>query len=428
MKPIGHVDDITRFSVTGWAADQDNPDRNVKVVIILNGRECARVLADGHRGGLEELRPGSTGKYGFLYYFNPPLSPFTRNEVQIKVERTEHVLSRGHAIIEAARADAPAETNRPAAPILLSTSGRSGSTVTMGILAEHPQIVVADKRPFEVEMLCYYSYALRTLAAAGDHRSSLRPDRITAAENRFKIGFNPYTSPGFRRNFNNPELFDRFFFGALPKNLAHAFRETILDYYSAVTEDTGKHTPLYFAEKSLPEREVRLGSRFLFSNVKEVVLFRDLRDSLCSVISRTGANFDQTLDALASSGMRYLEIKANHGRDTHFLKYEDLIQQPSETLSRLYQFLGLHPMTHLDPSNMTGLFKGHGSSRNPAESIGRWQRDLSREQLEKCRPFARFLDAFGYEPLPGPEPHPVLLASAEPESTPAEAAALAPQD
>jgi hypothetical protein len=55
------------------------------------------------------------------------------------------------------------------------------------------------------------------------------------------------------------------------------------------------------------------------------------------------------------------------------------------------------------------LFGSHATSRSPAESIGRWRRELSREQLERCRPLAPFLEDFGYEPLPTVSHEPVAV-------------------
>ena len=398
MKQIGHVDEISRYSISGWAADEDSPGQSVHVVITQNGRETARVPADIYRKGLSNAFPAASGKHGFHYSFNPPMSPFRRYDVQIRVERAVEPLPRGHAVLEAVHSAAVNEVVRPSNAILLSTSGRSGSTVMMGILAGHPQIVVADEKPYEIEMLCYYSYALRALVAAGDHTASLGPDRVTAVENRYKLGFNPYTAEYFRNHFKDPKLFDKFFIQDMPRRLGGAFKEIILDYYAAVAKDKNKQFPLYFAEKSLPEQEVRMGARHLFGRVREIVLVRDLRDVVCSFVHSAGIDFAQTVQAIKSSGTRFMEIKANQGHDVHFVRYEDLVLEPEQTLNELYAFLGLNAVTHLNPSSMTGLFDGHATSRSPAASIGRWRRDLSAAQLEMCRPFSAFLEGFGYEP------------------------------
>ena len=400
MKPVGHVDEITRYSISGWAADEDLPGQSVHVVISQNGRDGIRVHADIFREGLTKASSAAHGKHGFQYSFNPPLSPFRRCEVQVRVEGAAKTLPRGHAVLEPVASDAAGADYRPSNAILLSTSGRSGSTVMMGILAGHPQIVVADVRPFEVELLCYYSYAYRVLVAAGDHNASLRPDRITAVENRYKIGFNPYTAEGFKRHFANPALFNEFFLRDMPKRLSGAFRDIILDYYTAVAQDKAKQSPLYFAEKSLPEHEVRQGARHIFGRIREVVLVRDLRDVVCSFVNSAGTDFERTVAAVRSSGQRFLEIEAAQGHDVHFVRYEDLVTQPDKTLLDLYAFLGLNAQTHLTPDSLSTLFTGHATSRSPAASIGRWQRDLSGEQLELCRTFAPFLEKFGYDPLP----------------------------
>lgn len=400
MTPIGHVDQISQFKIAGWAADEDRPGQSVSVVITRDGTEIGRVLADRMRPGLAARFPAATGRHGFLYAFNPPISPFTAQNLDVRVAGSAKPLPQGSVTFSPVESHAAADALRPGNAILLSTSGRSGSTVLMGILAQHPAIVVAAERPYEVEMLCYYSYALRVLLAAGDHDLSLPPERITAIENRFKIGFNPFLSEGFQRTFRNRALFDQFFRSSLSRNIGRAFRDVILDFYASVAADRGKVAPLYFAEKSLPEFEVRLGARHLFGRIKEIVLVRDTRDVVCSFINSAGTDFARTVEAVNSSAQRFVEIAEEGGPDIHFVRYEDLVLQPEATLTSLFDFLGLASRTHMNPSTMPELFNSHATSRSPAKSIGRWRRDLSEEQREACRPFASFLEKFGYDPTP----------------------------
>ena len=80
----------------------------------------------------------------------------------------------------------------------------------------------------------------------------------------------------------------RYLNSRVPGRIGAAFREIILDYYEEVAGDQAVDHPLYFAEKSLPERDARLGIRFMFPNTHEIVLIRDLRDVfvLCDEIER----------------------------------------------------------------------------------------------------------------------------------------------
>jgi hypothetical protein len=394
---IGYVDELTRFWVSGWLADASDPQRVLRAVVAVNGEEQTRVEAAGHRAGLERTFPGATGRYAFQFYFDPPLSPFVPWRVVVTAEESGEVLANGEQVIAPIGRDAPPAAQGPRQPILVSTTGRSGSTLLMGVLAAHPGIVVADRRPFEIEMLCYYGFALRTLVAPGDHLRSLRPDMITARENRFGIGFNPYTYPLYREAFAQPSLFDRFCNEQLPSRLQPALRDIITDYYAAVAEDQGKRDATRFAEKCLPEPEARQGARYLFGAVKEIVLLRDLRDVLCSFVSSSNPDLNTTIDALAGSARRFLQIREEADQSVLFLRYEDLVRSPAATLERLFSFLELPPVTDLEATGVGTLFAGHATSRTAADSIGRWRRDLTEAVLAKCEVFDSFLGAFGYE-------------------------------
>jgi hypothetical protein len=273
--------------------------------------------------------------------------------------------------------------------------GRTGSTAVMATLKQHPNIVVAGGRPYEVELGSYYAYALRTLLAAGDHERSLRTDEITAIANRFHIGFNPYFAPSFASVFKDPLTLERLMTKRLPGRLGRTFREIILDYYEEVAIDQGVERPIYFAEKSLPERDSRLGFRFMFPNLREIVLVRDLRDVVCSAASSNGLDFDPLVEATNSAARQMLAIAEEASANTITIKYEDFVLDKPATMSRLFTFLGLAPVIP-DESSMGALFATHATSVTPAASLGRWKRDLTAEQQRKCEVFGKFLDHFGY--------------------------------
>jgi hypothetical protein len=273
--------------------------------------------------------------------------------------------------------------------------GRSGSTAIMAILAQHPNIVVAGERPYEIELGCYYAYALRTLTAAGDQEKSLRSDKITAAENRFQIGFNPYFAAAFATVFKDQSVLPRYLASRLPARISGAFREIILDYYEELANDKSIADPIYFAEKSLPERDARLGIRFMFPRVKEIVLIRDLRDVVCSSMQSNGSSFDLILSHTAYAADRLIDILQERRPSTIVIKYEDFIHYPEQTISKLLLFLEL-PMITPDEQRMDELFVTHATSATPQASMGRWKQDLTAEQQERCRVFAPFLESFGY--------------------------------
>jgi hypothetical protein len=169
MDYVGYVDEISRFCVAGWVADRDDWSKSQTVEILVKGRTRSICKAEEFRRRLDELHPDATGRYAFRFYFADPLSMYDEHEVSIRVKDTDYCLIQHQSFIRPISADSNVSTYRPTGPILLTTTGRTGSTAVMAVMAQHPNIVVAGTRPYEVELGCYYAYALRTLIADGDH-------------------------------------------------------------------------------------------------------------------------------------------------------------------------------------------------------------------------------------------------------------------
>ncbi len=395
MDYMGYVDEISRFCVAGWVADRDDWRKSQTVEISVKGRARVTCIADNFREKLDELHPDATGRYAFRFYFPSPLSMYDEHELSVCVADTEYHLIQQQPSIRSIAANPDVSVHRPNGPILLTTTGRTGSTAVMAVFAQHPSIVVAGTRPYEIELGCYYAYALRTLVADGDHYESLRTDNITEAANRFNIGFNPYFLAGHGKVFKDPKALERFMTGRLPARLGGAFRELILDYYEEVAKDQGVDNPIYFAEKSLPELDSRRGIRFMFPKVREVVLIRDMRDVICSTTSSSGTSFDDAFEANATAAMELLAIGSEKNPNIMFLRYEDFVQDNERAIAKLFRFFDLTSISS-DEQGMNDLFIAHATSATPAASIGRWKKDLSLEQQRKCKIFDTFLDYFGY--------------------------------
>jgi hypothetical protein len=394
MNPTGYIDELTHQCVTGWAADLDNLSASLSFGVFDSGQGCAVVRADVYRPGLEqELGRGATGRYAFRCYFPEPLSPYQGHKVTLRCREADFVLEAELPAAEPVAIPSSDPLYRPHGPILLTSGGRSGSTAVMAMLAAHPRIVVAGKPPYETEMGCYYAYALRTLTSAADHDRSLRPDAITDLAHQYHLGFNPYLDV---HTFGSLPGLQHFMGRNLSGRLGEAFRGIILDFYQAVAHAQASKHPLFFAEKTLPEPDSRLGIRYLFPHVKEIVLVRDPRDAVCSFMKHGGVPFDAALSDAVSTMRRCQEIKEAADDSVYFLRYEDFVRSPRETAEALFGFVGLAPAGY-DDDGMGRLFASHGTSRTPADSIGRWRRDLSAEQLARFRAFAPALESFGYE-------------------------------
>ena len=80
----GHVDEISRSVIEGWAFDTDRPDEAVSISILVNGAHRGMCLTTHARTDLV-LPNGArlTGKCGFYFTFDPPLSPFIEQRIDV---------------------------------------------------------------------------------------------------------------------------------------------------------------------------------------------------------------------------------------------------------------------------------------------------------------------------------------------------------
>src|ERR1700722_272524 len=261
MSLRGHVDQVTHYTVTGWALDEDAPEIPLNVIISVDGSPVGGAVANRFRKDLTNLHDGATGKYAFEFSFDPSLSPFREYAVEVTFERIAQPLPNGKMSLQGL-APLPTRPESPV-PILVTAMGRSGTSLLMNRLAPCEDIVVAGEFPFEIKMLSYYSLALRTLVSQGERERSTDPDKMASEAERFRIGFNPFNHPDCRRVLGG-QAHEEFFLDTVPAIMGEAFRDTIIKYYDLVSIRTRKLRTRYIAEKILPDMTSRLVPRFLF--------------------------------------------------------------------------------------------------------------------------------------------------------------------
>jgi Sulfotransferase family len=396
MSLRGHVDQVTHYTISGWALDEDAPEKALNVIISIDGAAVGGAVANRFRKDLTSVHEGSTGNHAFEFSFDPSLSLFRDYAVEVTFERIAQPLPNGKKSL---RGLAPLLA-RPESliPILVTAMGRSGTSVLMNRLASCEDITVAGEFPFEIKMLSYYSLALRTLVSEGERERSTDPDKMASEAERFRIGFNPFNHPNCRRVLGGPALHDEFFLETVPAIIGEAFRDTITKYYDRIRLRTRKPRARYIAEKILPDTTSRLVPRFLFGGVKEIVLVRDPRDLLCSFDSYWKFSGDDAIHSIASTMRALAAIRQERRDDTIIVKFEDLVLRQAETLKSIAAFLGVDGKLDRDISSDGARFINHGTARSPEASIGRWKSDLSAEQIERCLPkFGKYLALFGYE-------------------------------
>lgn len=90
---VGHVDRFHMFSVHGWAANGDRPDRTVGVAIVNNGRTVAIVPARGFRADLLGAGQGDARR---AFWFNPfECLEYGENRLEVRYAGTGTLVPNG---------------------------------------------------------------------------------------------------------------------------------------------------------------------------------------------------------------------------------------------------------------------------------------------------------------------------------------------
>ena len=391
----GHTDEISRARVSGWALETDRPDEAVSLSIYENGV---------HRGVCEATAPRSdvilsmgetvSGARGFRFEFDPPLSPFAEHRVEVRTTWAGELLPNGARTLPR-----PA---RPGAaggrvPILVTSTGRSGTTLLMSEMARHPDIVVGDRYPFEIKQIGYHAAAFRVLTANADRERSTHPETMLDREARFAIGSNPYNEPGYFDLGTSGEVLRDYWENRMPGGYASLFRETILDFYDLLARGQGKGAAPYFCEKGDVDEASGLAARLFFDEVKEILIVRDPRDLLCSSIAFWKLPPGEAMTMLQTTFPRLSRIARHAGPDTMVIRYEDLVRDPLPLRRAMSLFLGID-LTVPRLGGGEGIETGHRTSGDTGSSIGRWRNDLSPELLEICEATLEpYFHAFDYE-------------------------------
>ena len=389
----GHVDSITQVSVSGWAADDADPDARLELCVAVDGQETGRVFAERPRRDLAALGRYGDGAHGFLFTFPAPLSVFLDHKVTVSFLDGAAVPG-GERLLRGASAR-QWDAGRPA-PILVTAPGRSGTTYLMSCLAASPQIVVAELVPYEVRLLSYYAAAFSVLTAPADTERSTHPDRLEG--DGFHIGFNPFTGAQYAHAFQKQALLRQFNEDWVPSHLGTAVAEIVRQYYRVLAVDKNKGEVRYFAEKNNNlHRPTRLFVRRVFPGLREVVIVRDPRDVLCSHVAYFESSQDKAFLQLTHSCNELAEIQAEAGADVCIIRYEDMVRGDAATYGRLGSFLQAD-VAPVRKDAGEKMFAQHATSGSPEASIGRWRTDLPESLRAQCgEAWGGFLSLFGYE-------------------------------
>ena len=140
--------------------------------------------------------------------------------------------------------------------------------------------------------------------------------------------------------------------GEAVESLAQVCQSRIDAFYERLT-GPGEQ-PRYFVEKYLPFQLAPDLLAEMYPGAREVILVRDFRDMLCSIIAfnrkrgyeafgraEAGSDAEYVETTVANSARRLLRRLRDRGEAAHLVRYEDLIQEPAATLEAMMRFLGL---------------------------------------------------------------------------------------
>lgn len=295
-------------------------------------------------------------------------------------------------------------------PIMLTTMGRAGTTWTMKLLSEHPEIVVHRWHPYELRTARYWWHMLKTLSEPRDPYHSGQADRFQT--NKLFVGYNPFypepiaVTPGLGEWMGRDYVED----------LARFCQRNAEEAYLRIAAGQGQTNVRYMAEKHRADNLPWLVWE-LYPKAKEIFLVRDFRDVFSSMLAynkkfgrrafgpehiKTDEEFAQFL---RNSTIRNLSRSWPKRQDrAHLIRYEDLISEPAEVLRGVFAYL------ELDASDATiaGVMQRasaenpemiqHLTSSNVSNSLGRWKTSLSPEmQTVANAAFGDVLEQFGYE-------------------------------
>jgi sulfotransferase family protein len=293
-------------------------------------------------------------------------------------------------------------------PLMVTTIGRTGSSMLVHLLGAHPSVVAY--RPFRVEprVASYWIGVLRSLSEPASYRRQMQGRNLQ--DPTWWLG----TEGRVARRTQDAEFQDWLGSEAV-RTLAGFAQSRIDEVYARIAGLQQRPDAAYFAEKYQPDAVPPLMWE-LYPDAREIVLVRDFRDMLCSILAfnskrgvqgfgrdraATDAEFVDEMGKPAAALARSWEQRASRA---HLVRYEDLVSRPAETVEGLLDYVGIDGgeqvvrgmLSELDQAGDEAA-KHRTTSAGTDESIGRWRAELGPELLARCeQAFGPALEAFGY--------------------------------
>ena len=316
------------------------------------------------------------------------------------------------ATIEGERAPLPKADAGNLQPIMMTGLGRSGTTWLMQILEQHPGIAVFRSFDYEPRVAAYWTDVMAALTQPASYLQTLAA--APTPHNIWWIG----EGAQVERPQNPPDPQAERWLGVSQLNaLAAVATGRIEAFYREVAKAQRKPDARYFSEKFRPG-ELTLAMLWeMYPDAKEIFLIRDFRDMLTSMLAYMRKRGYGLFDRDASSSDEEFirtnlrndveKLRADwrdRGERSLLIRYEDLIVQPEQELSRLTDYLGVDSADAVIANTLSAAsaFRpekqdAHKTSAGAKDSIGRWRRELSDSLKATCHEaLGGGLEEFGY--------------------------------
>lgn len=293
-------------------------------------------------------------------------------------------------------------------PLLVTTTGRSGSTALVNVLGAHPEIVSLES---DAKIAPYWIETLRQLADPTKYLAWLFPRPLRRqGEIGWWIGTGEGALPRTSFDTEGPDAPFRLHAMGGTEALVTFVQERIDAVYRGAAEKAGLPGATYCVEKGLTTSAPYVME--IYPKGREVILVRDFRDFACSVLAYNAkteiGGWMADLHRDHEEQIRWLGKEVNRlvrgwqtrsGR-AHLVRYEDLVLQPAAAVEGLLRYLDLtrtDDVVDAMTAPLSERAEGHRTTRSAAESIGRWRRDLTPElQAVAQKAFGPALEVFGY--------------------------------
>lgn len=313
------------------------------------------------------------------------------------------------AVIKGTRKQFPSAHDETFQPIMLTTLFRTGGSWAIRLLSRHKAILALQPFDYEPRIAAYWMNVFAALAEPKSYLRTLGAELVGPhwwlGESNIAPKVVGVTQPAFVNWLGSDNVDD----------LLSFFQGRIQKAYEQVEIAEGRTGSEFFIERHAPDALVQEVLWEIYPRAREIVLLRDFRDMVASVLAynrkrgyeffgrHASASDEEYVRSLRGSVEYLLKISRTRSDRNYLLKYEDLVLRPRETLPPLLEYLGLEAQPEVVDEMLQKAVSHtlqqelHPTSRSPEESIGRWERDLDAGLKATCEEaFGDLLVAAGY--------------------------------